>query len=600
MKLFFKNARRTDQISTKPIQYFGVRKMILMSFLTVISVSTKAQVFPPDFQCVVNDTIVWELPNNNCGPFNAYEIYFSASPTGPFQLLTTITNQNQTAFYHNNPAGETWYYYMQSDYDCPGEPILTSDTLSNLAPEIARISSVSVNGNNVEINWQPSPSPEVSHYVIYRTTPQGVLPIDTVTALFTDYLDTGANPKLKSESYYVIATDFCGNTSVFDLPHFTIHIEDAVDPCDRTITLNWNLYKNWPNGIEFQELWYSVNGSTSSLLETLSNTDSSYIFKNTNDGDDYCFFVKATESNTGEVSYSNEHCLNLDIVEPVRELFIKNVSVNASNQVELSWLWNNDAEVKTVNFEGKYEGEDLTNVESFSPTYPLSIENSRTLNEFDPTQNKINFQMITIDDCEDEFTSENDGSTIFLAGIPNENLTNTITWTDFDMEEGTVSSYDIFRIVGSNETFLETVNAATTNYTDEVDVENEAEANICYYVVADITMELPGGQTEWVKSRSNTICVEQHAQIISPNAFAPEGINKEFKPVIVFGETATYQMVIYDRWGQKIFETQNKDEGWTGQNGLSMYPSGVYAYLIKIQQSSGRVVEDKGTVILLR
>lgn len=587
------------QKSIELAMFWRFRTALFSSFFVLLSFCTKAQVFPPDFECVANDTLVWQLPVNNCGTFNAYAIYFSAAANGPYQLLAVIVNQNQTEYYHNNPTGAAWYYYMVSDFDCPGEPVLTSDTLDNLPPGIPHIKSVSVNGGNVEINWQASPSPEVSHYIIYRATPLGVLPIDTVSAFFTSYIDTGASPKSKSESYYIIATDECGNTSVFDLPHFTIYVDDIVDPCERTIALNWNLYKNWPTGIESQELWYSVNGSIPTLLENLSGTDSSYIFKNTNDGDTYCFFIKATETGIGELSYSNEHCIDLDVVEPVRELFLKNVSVNAANQVELTWFWNNDAEIKTVNFEGFYEGDNVIYTESFQPVYPLSIENFRTLNDFDPSRNKINFSISTIDDCDSLFRS-NDGSTIFLSGIPFEDYTNSIRWTDFDMEGATALEYDIFRVVSGVETFVVTVDAGTTDYIDEVDVLKEAEANVCYYVVADAVVELPGGIEEQVSSRSNTICVEQFSQIISPNAFAPDGINKEFKPVIVFGETAAYQMVIYDRWGRKIFETQNRDEGWTGKDGLQLYPSGVYAFYIKIQQASGKIVEDKGTVILLR
>ncbi len=596
---FSENEKSKCQKIKSPQMFLIFRAVIFCLSFVFLSFDTKAQIFPPDFQCVVNDTLVWQLPNNNCGTFNSYEIFFSTSLNGPYQLLATITNQNQTDFYHNNPTGETWYYYMVSDYNCPGDPVLSSDTLNNLPPGIPRIRSVSVNGGNVEINWQASSSPEVSNYIIYRTTPIGTIPIDTVTSLITSYLDIGATPYLKSEAYYVIAIDECGNTSIFDLPHVTIHVDDMVDVCKRTILLNWNLYKNWPNGIESQELWYSVNGSAATILETLSNTDSSYVFNNTNDGGSYCFFIKATESNTGEVSFSNEHCLDLDVVEPVRELFIKNVSVNAANKVELIWLWNNDAEIKTTNVNGQYEGDEITNIESFSPSFPLNNENTRLLNDFDPSQNKINFFIETVDDC-DSIALSNIGSTIFLSGIPNSDLTNKISWTDFDIEGGTALSYDIFRIVEGVESFVESVNANTSSIIDKVDVTNEAEANVCYYLVADVRMELPDGSEELVKSRSNTICVEQFSSIISPNAFAPDGINKEFKPVIIFGEVADYQMVIYDRWGGKVFETQDQDEGWTGKKDLYLYPPGVYAFYIKIQQPTGRIVEDKGTVILLR
>ena len=48
-------------------------------------------------------------------------------------------------------------------------------------------------------------------------------------------------------------------------------------------------------------------------------------------------------------------------------MFIKNISINAANKVEITWLWNSDAEIKTVNIEGRYEGDDVLNMESFQP-----------------------------------------------------------------------------------------------------------------------------------------------------------------------------------------------------------------------------------------
>ncbi len=584
----------------KNIHSKNQRRWVLLFFCCSLwAFQAKAQVFPPDLQCVANDTLTWQLPNNNCGMFNAYQIWYSDSPDGPFQLLATIVNEIQTNFYHNNPTGETWYYYMTSDFNCPGEPVLTSDTLDNLPPQVAPIRYVSVTGSDVEINWQPSSSPEVAFYIIYRATPSGVVPIGTVAAPGTTYLDTGADPEQKSELYYVIATDACGNSSIFGQPHSTVFLDDVVDGCERTITLNWNLYKNWPGGIQSQELWLSVNGNAPALLEDLPAQDSSYVYTDTNDGDSYCFYVKATQAGAGAMSFSNEHCLDLDIVEPVRELFIKNITVNAANEVELTWLWNNDAEIKTVNVHGNYNDNGQDFIESFQPVYPLSAENFRALDNFDPSRNKITFYLETIDDCDLAFSS-NTGSTIFLSGSPNEDLTNTLTWTDFELEGAEVLSYDVYRVSGSVETYLETVNANTTTAIDEVDVMDESEFEVCYFVEASSIVQLPDSSEEAIRSRSNTICVEQLSQIISPNAFAPDGINKEFKPLIVFGETAEYLMVIYDRWGQKIFETRSQDEGWTGKEGLRLYPSGVYAYYIRVRQANGRVVEDKGTVVLLR
>ena len=55
-----------------------------------------------------------------------------------------------------------------------------------------------------------------------------------------------------------------------------------------------------------------------------------------------------------------------------------------------------------------------------------------------------------------------------------------------------------------------------------------------------------------------------------PNTFTPDGdkYNQIFKPTITAGVDLTeYNMVIYNRWGEIIFETFNVDVGWDGSYG---------------------------------
>ena len=46
----------------------------------------------------------------------------------------------------------------------------------------------------------------------------------------------------------------------------------------------------------------------------------------------------------------------------------------------------------------------------------------------------------------------------------------------------------------------------------------------------------------------------------------------------------SYEMYIYDRWGDQIFKSENISTGWDGtaNNGKSYAQQDVYVYLIKI------------------
>ena len=275
-------------------------KKTITTFLIIIGLSVTgfSQIFPPEFLCVNSDTLIWNLPTNTCGTFNSYEIYFSANETGPFTLLTTITDENQSTYFHATAGGNVWYYYFLSDYNCPGEMAISSDTLDNRPAEVSVIEVVSVENGLVDLSWYPSPSPEVIGYIIYRETNIGFIPIDTVFS-GTTYTDLDALPNNTVETYFVNALDQCGNTSIFDDPHNTILLETAVDICSQTILLNWNPYQNWQNSTEEHRIWLSINSAPFQMVDVTDGAATSYLFENANDSDEYCFYVEAVESVTG-------------------------------------------------------------------------------------------------------------------------------------------------------------------------------------------------------------------------------------------------------------------------------------------------------------
>ena len=111
---------------------------------------------------------------------------------------------------------------------------------------------------------------------------------------------------------------------------------------------------------------------------------------------------------------------------------------------------------------------------------------------------------------------------------------------------------------------------------------------------------MPNGSTETIRSRSNTVCIEQFSKIFSPNAFAPYGLNNVFKPLVLFGDFIDFNMKIFNRYGEKMYETNDLNEGWDGKLRGKVSSQGVYSYIITVTQPSGRQISDKGYLTLLR
>lgn len=87
----------------------------------------------------------------------------------------------------------------------------------------------------------------------------------------------------------------------------------------------------------------------------------------------------------------------------------------------------------------------------------------------------------------------------------------------------------------------------------------------------------------------------------TPTAFSPngDGMNDYFAPQ--FGCTAReYTLTIYNRWGQKVFETNQVGDGWDGRFKGAATEIATYFYYIKFKDEGGDEQERKGDFVLIR
>ena len=100
---------------------------------------------------------------------------------------------------------------------------------------------------------------------------------------------------------------------------------------------------------------------------------------------------------------------------------------------------------------------------------------------------------------------------------------------------------------------------------------------------------------------TDTVLVKRGiCKLYIPNAFTPnhDGRNDIFRIPPELGMDLG-EFSIYNRWGQKVFETTRVEEGWDGKIKGSPAPAGVYVYLIKGTLGVEEIV-GKGTFMLIR
>ena len=91
------------------------------------------------------------------------------------------------------------------------------------------------------------------------------------------------------------------------------------------------------------------------------------------------------------------------------------------------------------------------------------------------------------------------------------------------------------------------------------------------------------------------------SDIFVPNAFSPnnDGHNDVLRPIMPGIKTFQY-FTIFDRLGRQVFTTSNAGVGWNGTLNGRVLETGVYVWMAKGVDISGKVVQRKGTVILVK
>jgi len=119
------------------------------------------------------------------------------------------------------------------------------------------------------------------------------------------------------------------------------------------------------------------------------------------------------------------------------------------------------------------------------------------------------------------------------------------------------------------------------------------EVNTRYYVT---------GVTEagCVISDSISVFVSNESIVDIPNAFTPgSGINNRLK-IVHLGDATLRKFVIYNRWGNPVFETNDINVGWDGTWKNEPQPMGVYVYTLEAVSPTGRVFNKQGNITLIR
>lgn len=132
----------------------------------------------------------------------------------------------------------------------------------------------------------------------------------------------------------------------------------------------------------------------------------------------------------------------------------------------------------------------------------------------------------------------------------------------------------------------------------ETDVDYEFSHSGTYYVRFNYRRKGEEGEGDYLEKYTITVTESllQIPNLITPDS--PSGTNQVFK--VKYQSLVSFEMYVYNRWGQQLFHTKDPAAGWDGTQGGKPVPTGAYYYLIKARGTDGIQYKKKGDINVLR
>ena len=550
-----------------------------------------------------------------------YEVW-REYPTGNWTLVGTL------------PYGVTLWNYeislcsaflnFQIRLNVPGLCTFTSNIDGAIfqdlvPPAIPVVASVEVDHitNDAVISWLASTSQDTQGYILYKCNNNVLSIVDTIWGMNnTQFVDILANTTVGPVSYLLAAFDTCytgnppsPNTSpTADVCNQSVFLNTVpYGICDDFIQLNWTSYQGWEDGVDSYIIYHSfvqsplppVGTIIFAPLDTVTGDLANFVHNSISLEGYNVYYVEAIAVGSGFRAHSNIQSVLTPYPVPPDFVYLSSANVlgQTENEIKITIDPTNlthDYAFQRFDVNGG-NWDDLITLAAVDQSELIFTDIEASTDVFSNT-----YRVITTNQCFDIIDTTNFGTTILLTGLANtDRAVNVLVWSAYDDWESGVLTYRIHRIVGDGGTdeVITEISSAGGYFEDDVSQLPYTDGKFCYRIEA---VERASNVTGILNtSFSNELCLSQVPIIWIPNAFVVDGFNSTFNPVISFADFSNYQMIIYSRWGDVIYETTDIGAPWDGNMNGELVQEGAYPYYISVKDGKGRLYERVGCVIML-
>ena len=139
-----------------------------------------------------------------------------------------------------------------------------------------------------------------------------------------------------------------------------------------------------------------------------------------------------------------------------------------------------------------------------------------------------------------------------------------------------------------------------------VDTDTSTKTNPEYYYSSDTGKYLVRLIVETNHGCRDTaerlVIIDPDILVFIPNVFSPDGAGplKNDKFWVEASGYVTYQILIFNRWGEKLYEANRLDQPWDGKYKGDICQMDAYVYQVNVTSFSGELYKYNGTVTLVR
>lgn len=307
---------------------------------------------------------------------------------------------------------------------------------------------------------------------------------------------------------------------------------------------------------------------------------------------DYCYLIVGVNTCDVRVETATPFCTVTELNTPITSAAVKFATVDDDKRVRFEWEMSREPDFKEFEIYRYPRGGTPGN-----NVYAYSVDTVFKDSNLNVDAESFCYTVIVTDKCGHISKPGGEACNVVLQGSATGRPLYyfDLNWQDYKTWNNDVLNWFVERNYSTNPWTDIGSTGLNRNFRDN---KPDYDWGGYWYRVTAVENMQGVGRSPYT-SQSNWIYLYQPPELWVPNAFTrnEDNLNDVWGTVPVF--VKNYHMRVYDRWGQKVWESSDKKKQWDGKVNNEEAPDGVFAWYVIFDGWDNKTYKMKGTVTVL-